>query len=139
MSGLLLFLLLGLLAVYAVFFLFFKVIWKLCKKDRNKWPLILAGICTALLTACVIGAAVWGVYKVMEPLRPIQQRLAAHPQPIYGTRTYKDPVYPLSFQISDGMDFSEWISLSDVKVKLGINTNLFRKDAKGHSIKSPAL
>ena len=31
--------LLGITAVYAVFFLLFKIIWMILKKSSNKWPL----------------------------------------------------------------------------------------------------
>ena len=59
MTTLIILLLVAAVAVYAVFFLLFKVIWIILKKSSNKWPLILAGICTILFSGAVIGTAAW--------------------------------------------------------------------------------
>lgn len=139
MSTLIVLLLVTVAVVYAVFFLFFKVIWLIFKKDRNKWPFILAGISTVLsgvLLACLIG---WGISKIFHPFRPMQARIAQNPAPVYGLHTYTDPAYPFMLQLPDGVDYSEWITFPGVEIKLGINTNLFKKDAAGKDIKSPGI
>ncbi len=139
MIGLLIFLLLVLAAIYGVFFLFFKVIWLLLKKSQNKWPLILAGISTALSVFFVMWMTWWGVNKIMTPFRPAYARIKANPQPIYGLRTYTDSKYGFTLQVKDGMDFSEWIDFDGASLKAGINTNIFKKDAAGKQISGPVL
>ncbi|MBR4592376.1 MAG: hypothetical protein IKO35_04125 [Elusimicrobiaceae bacterium] len=139
MTVLFLILLFLLVSVYAVFFLFFKIIWVICKKEKNKWPFILSGICTVLLALGVVAVTLWGVNKVMHPFQPLRARIAQNPQPVYGVRSYRDPVYPFTLQLPDGMDFSEWIPFSGTEVKLGINTNVFKKDKNGNPIKSPVV
>jgi len=139
MTGLIVFFLIVVLAVYAVFFLFFKLIWILFKRNKNTWPLVLAGVSTVLCGVALVGAAMWGVHKIMQPFRPLQQRILQDPQPVYGVRTYTDPVYHFTVQLPDGMDYSEWISLAGAELKLGINTNLFKKDASGNEIKGPVV
>ena len=58
MTGLLILLLFVLAAIYGLFFLFFKLIWLLFKKHKNKWPLILAGISTFISCLLVAGLIV---------------------------------------------------------------------------------
>lgn len=137
MTGLVIFLLIVLAAMYGVFFLLFKLIWLLFKKHKNKWPLILAGISTVLSCILLAGLMVWGIGKLLAPFRPLQQRIESHPQPQYGLTVYTDPQYHFTLQLPDGVDFSEWISLSGAETKLGINTNLFKKDASGNKIAGP--
>lgn len=137
MTGLIILLLIAAAVVYAVFFLIFKVIWMIIKKQSNKWPLILAGICTVLLGGAVIGGAIWGVHKIIKPFEPITQSLKANPAPIYGETVYTDPKYGFQLTVFDGMTFSDWMSFDDVKLKLGIDTNVFKKDNAGKNIQEP--
>ena len=139
MSGLVLFLLLVIAAVYGVFFLIFKGIWLLLKKHANKWPLILAAISTVLSGLMLVGLILWGIGTILKPFRPMQQRWQQNPQPIYGVRTYTDPVYHFTLQLPDGMDYSEWMDFDGMSLKLGINTNLFKKDASGEKIQGPVV
>ena len=139
MIWLILFLLIVVLVVYAVFFLFFKLIWILFKKNRNLWPLILAGISTILSGLLMVGLIAWGISRIVAPFRPLQQRIVTQPEPVYGTHTYIDPDYHFTFQFHDGMDFSEWITWFTPKIKVGIDTNEFKKDAAGRSIKGTGV
>ncbi len=139
MINLLIFLLFVLAAVYGLFFLFFKVIWLLFKKHKNKWPLILAGVSTVLSGALLAMLIWWGISLIISPFLPMRQRIADNPQPIYGVHTYTDPQYAFTLQMPDGMDYSEWISFEGVAFKLGINTNLFKKDEAGKEITGPVV
>ena len=124
---------------FAVFFLFFKLIWILFKKNANKWPLILAGVSTLLLAVVIAGSVMWGVKKVMAPFSGMIARVQTNPQPIYGSHVYIDPVYNFQVTLPDGVDFSEWVNVDEVALKLGINTNIFKKDNAGKSIQGPVL
>lgn len=137
MTGLIILLLIAAAVVYAVFFLIFKLIWMIIKKQSNKWPLILAGICTVLFCGAAIGGTVWGVYKVMKPFAGIAERVQANPQPVYGESVYTDPEYGFTLEVFNGMDFSNWMNFDGVNVKLGIDTNVFKKDNAGKSIETP--
>ncbi len=120
-----------LLAVFAVFFLLFKVLWLLLKKNTNTGPLIGAGICT-LLCAIVVSIGIYSGYKaVVSPFKEVMAHVAANPNPVYGERTYRDDTYPLELTVYDGMDFSKWISLGDIQLKLGMDTNAFKKNVDG--------
>lgn len=129
MIWLTLLLLLGIVAVYAVFFLVFKLIWILIKKEGNKWPLIWAGICTVLFGIFISAVTAWGVYKVVSPFRGMMNRYSANPAPVFGEHVYTDPLYRFQLDVFDGMDFSEWMEWDDVDVKLGVDTNVFKTDA----------
>lgn len=137
MAGLVIFLLLAAAVVYAVFFLIFKLIWMIIKKQSNKWPLILAGVCTVLFCGAAIGGAVWGIYKIIKPFTPITQSIQENPAPVYGPSVFTDPKYGFSLTVFDGMTFSDWMKFDDVNVKLGIDTNIFKKDNAGKSIEGP--
>lgn len=137
MTGLILLLLIAAAVVYAVFFLIFKVIWMIIKKQSNKWPLILAGVCTVLFCGAAIGGAVWGVYKVMKPFSGIVERVKANPQPVYGQTVYTDPEYGFQLTVFNGMDFSDWMHFGKADVKLGIDTNVFKKDNAGKNMEGP--
>lgn len=139
MTVLILMLLVVAVIVFAVFFLFFKLIWLLLKKNTNKWPLILAGISTLLLAIAVAGTVMWGVKRVLAPFSGIIARVQTNPQPIYGSHVYTDPVYNFQLTLPDGVDFSDWMDFQDAAVKAGINTNIFKKDNAGKSIKGPVL
>ena len=125
--------------VFAVFFLIFKLIWLLLKKNTNKWPLILAGVSTVLFAVAVAGAVMWGVKTVMAPFSGMIARVKTNPQPIYGTHVYTDPSYNFELTLPDGVDFSEWMNFQEAAVKAGINTNIFKKDNAGKTIKGPVL
>ncbi|WP_428054316.1 hypothetical protein [Candidatus Avelusimicrobium stercoris] len=127
--------LLGIVAVYAVFFLLFKVIWMILKKNSNKWPLILAGVATVLLGLCSALAVYWGVKKVTAPFKPIIAA-AQTAAPVYGESTYQAPEYGAELTVYDGMTFSDWMQLGDVDLTVGIDTNAFKKDAAGKTPKA---
>lgn len=137
MTILLILLILVLVAIYAVFFLLFKVVWMILKKNKNKWPLILAGISTVLFLVVFGGAAAWGAYKVVSPFRGVISRISDDKAPEYGQRVYTDPVYRFEVDVYDGMDFSEWMHFDDLDVKAGIDTNVFKKDDAGKSYEGP--
>lgn len=139
MTGLILFLLFIIAVVYGVFFLFFKVIWILFKKSKNTWPLILAGISTVLSGLLLVGLTAWSISLVVKPFLPLKQRVETNPQPIYGLQTYVDPAGQFSLQLPNGMDYAEWISFQRADIKLGIDTNLFKKDEAGQAIKTPLV
>lgn len=137
MTVLLILLALVLVVMYAVFFLLFKVIWMILKKSANKWPLILAGVSTVLFTVVIGGAAAWGAYKMFTPFRGIISRISDDSAPEYGRRVYTDPVYRFEVDVYDGMDFSDWMHFDDLDVKVGIDTNVFKKDNAGKSYEGP--
>ncbi len=123
--------LLALGVIYAVFFLLCKVAWLIFKSHSNKGPLITAGVCTVLLSV-LIGAGIWlGTRAVLAPFQGIKARIAQNPAPVYGEHTYQDEHFPFELTVYDGMDFADWINLGGVQVKLGIDTNAFKKDAAG--------
>lgn len=126
--------LLVLAVVFGVFFLFFKILWLIFKKNTNVGPLIGATVCT-LGCALLLAFAVYTGYKaVITPFQDIIANVKANPAPIYGERTYLDDQYPFALTVYDGMDFSKWITLGKVQFKLGIDTNVFKKDSAGKSI-----
>ena len=128
--------LIALVVVYAVFFLLCKVGWLICKSHSNKGPLITAGICTVLLSA-LVGIGLWmATQAILAPFQDIKARIAQHPAPIYGEHTYQDNHFPFELTVYDGMDFSEWIDLGGLQVKLGADTNLFKKDVAGKTPKN---
>jgi len=123
--------------IFAVFFLFFKVIWLLFKKNTNGGPLIASGICTLACTFLVIMALYTGYKAVITPFQGMMTNVKANPAPMYGQRTYLDDKYPFELTVYDGMDFSKWITLGGVQLKLGIDTNAFKKDAAGKAHENP--
>ena len=132
----LLFILAALLTVaviYALFFLLFKLIWILLKKDSNKWPLIWAGVSTAVFGILLSAVMAWSVYKVISPFRGMIERFSANPTPVYGERIYTDPVYRFELDVFNGMDFSEWMEFDDIDVKVGFDTNLLKKESPSSS------
>lgn len=123
--------LIALAVVYAVFFLLCKVGWLIFKSHSNKGPLITAGVCTVLLSA-LVGMGLWaGTRAILAPFQGIKTRIAQNPAPIYGQHTYQDERFPFELTVYDGMDFSDWINLGGLQLKLGADTNLFKKDAAG--------
>lgn len=127
--------LLVLLAViFGVFFLIFKLIWLVCKKNTNRGPLIGAGICTLGCTL-LMGFVIYTGYRaIISPFEGIIANAKTNPTPVYGERTYTDDQYPFALTVYDGMDFSKWINLGNLQLKVGIDTNLFKKDADGKDI-----
>ncbi len=126
MITLILLCLIVLAVTYAVFFGIFKLIWILCRSNRNTWPLLLAGACTLALAVLTTLGGWWGVHKIMEPFQTMRTAIKNNPQPIYGQHTYKTDLAPYSLTVVDGMDFSDWINFDDGSVKLGIDTNVFK-------------
>lgn len=137
MTGLIILLLIVAAIVYAVFFLIFKVIWMIIKKQSNKWPLILAGICTVLFCAGSAALIGWGAYKVIKPFTGIIERVQANPRPVYGETIYTDPEYGFTLTTFNGMDFSDWVHLQGVDFKVGVDTNAFKKDNAGKVTADP--
>ena len=127
MIGLITFLLAVLAVTYAVFFCVFKLIWVLLKKERNFWPLTLAGIGTLLMALLIGGSVWWASHKVMEPFKPLIASVQNNPELVFGERTYQDAVYPFEMTVFDGMEYSNWISISDIHLKIGIDTNVFKE------------
>ena len=125
--------------VFAVFFLIFKVGWLIFKKNTYRGPLIAAGVCTFLLTLAVGTGCYKGYQRMMSPFRAIIARVQANPTPVYGERTYADDTYPFTLTVYDGMDFSNWMNLAGVQLKIGIDTNAFKKDATGHTPRNVLL
>lgn len=136
MTTLIFLLLVAAVVVYAVFFLLFKIIWIILKKSSNKWPLILAGICTVLFSGAVIGTAAWGMYKVISPFRGMIDRYDEKQPPTYGINTYTDPRYGFSIDVYDGMDFSEWINFDDLSLKVGMDMNVLKKASENQNTKT---
>lgn len=131
MTILILFALLLLAVVYAVFFVVFKLAWLLFKSHSNKGPLITAGVCTVLVGAVLTVGAWMGVRLVTAPFTELAARVKQNPAPVYGQRVYQDNRFPFELTVYDGMDFSKWISLGGLDLKLGIDTNAFKKNAQG--------
>lgn len=130
MIGIITFLLAALAVTYAVFFCVFKLIWVLFKKERNFWPLILAGIGTLLIAGLTAGTLWWTYHQVMTPFKPLIEEVHNNPQPVFGERTYADTTYPFEMTVFDGMDYSNWITISNIHLKLGIDTNAFKEPNK---------
>lgn len=134
---LILLLLIAAAAIYAVFFLLFKVIWMILKKQSNKWPLIWAGVCTVLFCGAAAAFIGWGTYKIMKPFTGVIERVKTNPQLVYGQTNYTDPEYGFTLTVFNGMDFSDWMHFNGSDVKLGIDTNVFKKDNAGKDFKGP--
>ena len=117
--------------LYGIFFLLFKLIWVLCSKQRNFWPLILAGAATLL----TIIAMVWAVYstvnKYLLPLTPIVETIQTQQQPVYGPHAYKDQRFGFGLTLYDGTVLSDWIDLPDggPSLLVGVDTNFFLNTA----------
>lgn len=123
--------LMALVVIYAVFFLLCKIAWLIFKSHSNKGPLLTAGVCTVFL-AVLIGSGIWiGTRAVLAPFQGIKARIAQNPAQIYGEHTYQDDRFPFEMNVYDGMDFSNWINLGGLQLKLGADTNLFKKDGAG--------
>ncbi len=126
MSGLIILLLIAAGVVFAVFFLIFKLIWMMFKKEGNKWPLIWSGVCTVAfcaVTAFMIGTS---VYKIVKPFTGMIEYVQKNPAPVYGEHVYTDPDYHFSLDVFNGMYFSDWINIKEANLKAGIDTNVFR-------------
>lgn len=123
--------LLALAVVYAVFFLLCKAGWLIFKSHSNKGPLITAGVCT-VLCAVLVGIGLWLATRMaLAPFQEVMARIKQNPTPVYGEHTYQDNRFPFELTVYDGMDFANWISLGGVDIKLGMDTNAFKKDADG--------
>lgn len=120
--------------IYLLLFGILKLIWILCKSNRNFWPLVLAGAGTLLFCISFIAASWWGFRMVMEPFKPMIARVKANPQIIIGNRVYQDDTFPFELNVFDGMDFSQWILFDKTNLKIGVDTNAFKnKDANKDS------
>ncbi|MBR3632122.1 MAG: hypothetical protein IKN49_03550 [Elusimicrobiaceae bacterium] len=119
--------LLAIAAVYGLFFIIFKLIALLRKNKSNKGPLIWAGVATAIIVV-LSAVALYRVYqRVTKPFQPIIQTVRSQQHPIYGQRLYIDPQYGFSITTYNGMVFSQWIKLGDIEALAGIDTNIFLK------------
>ena len=56
---------------------------------------------------------------------------------MYGQTVYTDPEYGFQLTVFNGMDFSDWMHFGEADVKLGIDTNVFKKDNAGKSVETP--
>ncbi|MBR5151334.1 MAG: hypothetical protein IKW71_00675 [Elusimicrobiaceae bacterium] len=131
MTFLLILALLVLLAVFAVFFLIFKVIWLIFKKNTHTGPLIAAGVCTVCFSLAV-GVGIYGAYQaITAPFKTLVKSVKQNPTPLYGSRIYTDDKFPFKLTVYNGMEFSKWISLGGLDLKIGVDTNAFKKDAAG--------
>ena len=119
------------LVSFGVFFLIFKLIWLLCKKKRNFWPLVLSGSCTALLLV-VLTVATYQAYKhFSEPFQPIIAALSSKQPPQYGTQTFTDPQQRFSLVTHDGVVMSRWIDFSpEAQFLVGLDVNPIRQSGK---------
>ena len=117
--------------LYLILFGIFKLIWIICKSNRNFWPLVLAGVGTVLFCTVVVCATWWGVKTVMAPFKPMIARAKQHPELVYGPRTYTDDKFPFELTVVDGMDFSQWINFNKVSLKIGADTNAFKQKGTG--------
>ena len=127
MTGLFILLLLFLAVIYGISFGVFKLIWILFKKKRNFWPLILAGISTFLICVlCVVGIW-WAAQRMITPFKPLFSQVQNHPEQVFGPQLYHDTTFPFELTVFDGMTFSDWITLKPVNIKIGLDTNYFKK------------
>ncbi len=117
--------LIGAAILYGIFFLFFKLIWILFKKQRNFWPLILAGVATVLLLAGTVWATVYTLNKFLQPFTPIIEAVQSRTEPVYGAYPYADTRYPFSLTLYDGTVLSDWIDVENISFKVGFDTNVF--------------
>lgn len=123
--------LIGAAVTYGIFFLLFKLIWIWCKKEGNKWPLILSGILTGLTWLGLFLLFHVAMTMLVAPFQGIVQDIAKNPAPVYGERTYQDTTYPVALDVFDGIQFSDWITFDKAAVKIGVDTNVFKaKDKK---------
>ena len=111
--------------LYGLFFLVFKLIWVLLKKQRNLWPLILAGVSTLAMVILTAVAFAYGVYRFVKPFDPIISAIEERTVPIVGSYEYKDPTYGFSMQLDGGIVTSHWLHLDDISVLVGFDTNAF--------------
>ena len=120
----------GIAVLYGIFFLIFKLIWMLFKKQRNFWPLILAGAATLLLIAGMVWAAASTINRYIVPLTPIIEAAQERTEPVYGAQAYTDPRFGFGLTLYDGTVFSDWINLPDngPSLLVGMDTNIFRKE-----------
>ena len=118
-------------AIFAVCFGVFKLGWLAFKNHSNKGPLVAAGICTVLVAGAITLGTWLSVRAVMAPFQRMMARVKQDPTPVYGQRVYQDDTFPFELAVYDGMDFSNWIRLGNVDLKLGIDTNAFKKDSSG--------
>ncbi len=125
MAALIILVILALAAVYGLFFVIFKIIALLCKKQGYKMPLIAAGVATVLV-AILTGVAIYRLYQqVMTPFQPIVQTIQSQQTPLIGQRLYIDPTYGFSVTQYDGMVFSKWLDIASAHVLIGVDTNSF--------------
>ena len=114
--------------IYLAFFGIFKLIWLLCKSHRNFWPLVLAGVGTVLFGGMVTWGMWWSAQKLITPFKQMMVHAKENPEPVFGPRVYQDERFPFELTVFDGMDFSKWISFKDLHIKIGIDTNAFKKE-----------
>lgn len=124
MIWIILLLLLGAAVLYGIFFLFFKLVWVLCKKQRNFWPLILAGAATLLTVGGLIFSIVYTGNKLLKPLWPIVETIQTRTEPVYGSQLYVDPTYGFSIMLYNGTVLSDWINWKGNSVLVGLDTNV---------------
>ncbi len=124
--------------IYGAFFLLFKLIWVLCKKPHNFWPLVLAGITTLVLYIALVLSVYYTTKKWLSPFTPILEAVSSRSEPVFGEHTYTDPKYGFSITLYNGTVFSDWIPWEDNQLLLGIDTNIL-VDKKANPAASSSL
>ena len=120
-----LFLLVIVAVVYGIFFLIFKLGWIIAGKNKNKWPLILAGIATVLLFAVSIISTIMGVNKYIMPIMPLVEKTIQKTDITTGVRPYTDPKYGFTINLFGGTETSDWININNnSSLLLGFDTNI---------------
>ncbi len=110
--------------VYGVFFLIFKLVWVIAGKNRNKWPLILAGTATVLLFAAVTLSALAGINTYVKPFMGLAEKAMNKTQVTTGVRPYKDPQHGFTVNLFGGTEMSDWLRSGDINMIVGFDTNL---------------
>lgn len=130
MFTLILLILLATAVCFGVFFVVFKLIWVLFKKSSNRWPLILAGVTTALIWL-LLGIATYRLYhRFVTPLQPIMTAIQTQKVPVYKQDVYTDTAHGFSIAQYDGMTFSNWINIYPASMLVGVDTNAFLSPQK---------
>lgn len=107
---------------YGVFFLIFKLVWVIAGKNRNKWPLLLAGAATVLLFLAAIASIWMGVNTYVKPLMGLVNKVQNNTQIVSGNHPYKDAKYGFTMNLFGGTEVSDWAG-KDSGFLLGIDTN----------------
>jgi len=112
------------LVSFALFFLIFKLIWILCKKKSNFWPLTISGVLAGVIVLAV-GIFSYGIYKqYVKPFDPIVETVKAQKTLQEGHKLYTNP-QGFAITLYDGTTMSNWIHIDDWNFLVGVDTNMF--------------